>query len=73
VLLVKINLLDGSSWGQGVFIKSGVYWHMGEDWGNSASKRQQYQHGIRLNCGYPWSYQIEQSLAVLGHLAGQQI
>jgi DNA-binding transcriptional MocR family regulator len=35
------------------------------------STTPQYQHCIRLNCGYPWSYEIEQSLAVLGHLAGQ--
>ncbi len=37
------------------------------------STTQQYQHCIRLNCGYPWSSRIEQSLAVLGHLAAQQI
>jgi DNA-binding transcriptional MocR family regulator len=41
--------------------------------GTIFSTTQQYQHCIRLNCGYPWSYEIEQSLAVLGHLAGQQM
>jgi DNA-binding transcriptional MocR family regulator len=37
------------------------------------STTQQYQHCIRLSCGHPWSYQIEQSLAMLGQMARQQI
>lgn len=35
------------------------------------STTQQYRHCIRLSCGYPWSCEIEQALAVLGHLAKQ--
>jgi len=35
------------------------------------STTQQYQHCIRLNCGYPWSPAVEQALAVLGLLAKQ--
>jgi DNA-binding transcriptional MocR family regulator len=32
------------------------------------STTQRYNHCIRLNCGYPWSRDIEQALAVLGAL-----
>lgn len=35
------------------------------------STTQQYRHCIRLSAGYPWSSEIEQALAVLGHLAKQ--
>ena len=27
-----------------------------------------HQNFIRLNCGYPWSPQIERSIGILGHL-----
>lgn len=36
------------------------------------STTQKYNHCIRLNCGFPWSREIQEALAVLGHLAGQQ-
>jgi DNA-binding transcriptional MocR family regulator len=39
--------------------------------GSVFSTTPHYRHCIRLSCGYPWSDQIEQALAVLGHLAKQ--
>jgi len=35
------------------------------------SAKRQYQHFIRLNCGYPWSDRIEQALITLGQLAAK--
>lgn len=34
------------------------------------STTQKYQNCIRLNCGYPWSREIEQAVSVLGQMAG---
>jgi DNA-binding transcriptional MocR family regulator len=34
------------------------------------STTQKYQNCIRLNCGYPWSWEIEQAVSVLGQMAG---
>jgi DNA-binding transcriptional MocR family regulator len=34
------------------------------------STTQKYQNCIRLNCGYPWSREVEQAVNVLGQLAG---
>jgi DNA-binding transcriptional MocR family regulator len=38
--------------------------------GSIFSTTQKYQNCIRLNCGYPWSREVEQAVNVLGQLAG---
>lgn len=41
--------------------------------GHIFSTTDRYRHCIRLNCGYPWSREIEQAMDRLGQLAKQQI
>ncbi|GAB4377852.1 MAG: PLP-dependent aminotransferase family protein [Elainellaceae cyanobacterium] len=41
--------------------------------GHIFSTTKQYQNYIRINCGYPWSSETEQSIARLGRLAKQQL
>jgi DNA-binding transcriptional MocR family regulator len=37
------------------------------------SAKQRYQNFIRLSCGHPWSVELEQALAKLGHLASEML
>jgi DNA-binding transcriptional MocR family regulator len=38
--------------------------------GPAFSKTEQYNHYIRLNCGYPWTERLERAVQVLGEIAG---
>jgi DNA-binding transcriptional MocR family regulator len=37
------------------------------------STGQNYQHCIRLHCGYPWCHDTEAAIAILGQLARQRV
>ena len=37
--------------------------------GPAFSKTEQYNHYIRLNCGYPWSERMEGAIITLGEIA----
>lgn len=39
--------------------------------GPAFSKTDQYNHYIRLNCGYPWSERIERAIETLGKIAAE--
>jgi DNA-binding transcriptional MocR family regulator len=39
--------------------------------GPAFSKTDQYNHYIRLNCGYPWSERIERAIERLGTIAAE--
>jgi len=41
--------------------------------GNLFSASQKYKSAMRLNCGYPWSPQLDQAIRIIGELAHQQM